>query len=102
MQVGIALRVLKETHSKNVVTLLTRSGNSIGYASVERYLTTIASEVSKREGNVHVFVPSNTVHGHCAQNDDGNLDATNKTVYQNTKQGNNNGAENIYFHKTRQ
>ena len=58
--VGIALHILKETHSKNLVTMLNKFGNSISYSSAQRYITTFANNVSKQEQKDGVHS-----HKHC-------------------------------------
>ncbi len=41
-QVGTAIHVLKETRSKNIVTLLNRFGHAISYQNAQRYIATIS------------------------------------------------------------
>lgn len=112
-QVGVALHVLKETHSKSIVTMLNRFGNSISYATAQRYLTSIANEVSEQEKKEGVFIPSNIVPGHFAQyafdnlnfhseSDAGNLDATTNIVYQYSKEENGSGTEKVPLKKKRE
>lgn len=93
-QVGLALHVLKETRSKNLVTTLNRLGHSVSYTSAQRYLTTAANEVSEKEENEGIFIPAHVVPGcfiqtaldnlnfHSETEDGGSLDATTNIIYQ--------------------
>ena len=92
--VGIALHILKETCSKNLVMMLNKFGNSISYSSAQRYITTFANDVSKQEQKDGVFIPTNIVpcqftqytlgnlNFHSETEDGGSLDATTNIIYQ--------------------
>ena len=67
--VGTALHVLKQTRSKETITLLNRLGNSISYQDAQRYITTIAEATEQQTKEDGFFTPSHLSHGrftHCA------------------------------------
>ena len=74
---GIALHVLKETRSKDIVTMLNRFGNCISYTEAQRYINTLASDkqVEIRDG---IFIPESVKPGHFTQFAIDNLDINEK------------------------
>jgi hypothetical protein len=81
-QVGTALHVLKETRSKDTVTLLNRLGNSISYQDAQRYITTIAMSADRQVEEDGYFVPTNVQTGLFTQFAIDNLD-----FHEHTKDG---------------
>ena len=69
-------------------------GNGVRYNTVQRYLTTVANDVSEREERDRLFIPTNFVPGqflqcaldnlnfHSETEDGGSLDATTNIIYQ--------------------
>lgn len=96
--VGIALHILKETRSKETVTLLNRFGNSISYQDAQRYITTMAMQTEDQINQDGFFMPSNLRTGqftHCAfdnldfheyTKDGRTLHGTTHIVYQSVSQ----------------
>lgn len=73
-QIGTAIHITKQSRSKDTVTLLNRLGNCIGYQDAQRYIATMAKEVTDQEEKLGFFVPSNLVVGPFAQFAMDNLD----------------------------
>ena len=66
--IGSALHVLKQTRSKEIVTMMNRFGNSISYQDAQRYITTMAQPTDEPEQD-KPLIPSNLKSGlftHCA------------------------------------
>ena len=66
--IGSALHVLKQTMSKEIVTMMNRFGNSISYQDAQRYITTMAQPTDEPEQD-KPLIPSNLKSGlftHCA------------------------------------
>ena len=57
--VGMALHVIKQTRSKETVTLLNRFGNSISYYDAQRYITSMALSAEQRQRDNGFFIPDN-------------------------------------------
>jgi len=86
--IGVGLHILKQARSKNLITMMNRFGNGISYATTQRYLTTVANDISEREEREGIFIPTNVIPGHFTQyaldylnfhsdtEDGGSLDAT--------------------------
>lgn len=72
--VGTALHVMKETRSKEIVTLLNRFGNCISYQDAQRCITTMAEAVDQKTEEDGVFVPTNLKAGRLTQFAFDNLD----------------------------
>ena len=64
---GIALHLLKETRSKDIVTMLNRFGNCISYTEAQRYINTIAVVSDKQVERDGVFIPESVKSGHFTQ-----------------------------------
>ena len=62
-QVGIALHIIKQTRSKETVTLLNRFGNSISYYDAQRYITSMALRAEDQVLDQGFFIPENIKHG---------------------------------------
>ena len=77
--IGIALHVLKETRSKDIVTMLNRFGNCISYTEAQRYINTIAVEADAQVDRDGVFIPGNVKQGNFTQFAIDNLDFHEKT-----------------------
>ena len=58
-QVGTALHIMKQTRSKDTVTLLNRFGNGIGYHDAQRYISTMASRAEGQLQEKGYFIPEN-------------------------------------------
>ena len=92
--IGVAMHILKSTRSKSLVTMVNRFGNCVSYNTAQRYITTVANEVSEREERDGLFIPTNIVPGqflqcaldnlnfHSETEDGGSLDATTNIIYQ--------------------
>lgn len=92
--IGVGLHILKQARSKNLITMMNRFGNGISYSTVQRYLTTVANDISDKEEREGIFIPTNIIPGHFTQfaldnlnfhsdtEDGGSLDATTNIVYQ--------------------
>ena len=76
-QVGMALHLLKETRSKTLVTLFNRFGNCIRYTDTQRYITSMADIVKKREDENGVFIPLSLKQNAFIQSANDNLDFPN-------------------------
>ena len=72
-QIGTAIHIMKQTCSKDTVTLLSRFGNCISY-DTQRYITSVAKEEAKQEQDTGFFVPSNIHMGVFTQFAVDNLD----------------------------
>ena len=81
-QIGLALYVLRQTRSKDIVTVLNRFGHSISYLEAQRYITAMAQKVELQTMDYGVFVPLNVKEGEFTQCDFDNLD-----FHENTKDG---------------
>ena len=57
--IGIALHILKQTMSKDLVTLLNRFGNCVSYHDAQWYIATIAQETIGNKDESEPVVPSN-------------------------------------------
>ena len=68
------MHLIKQSHSKDTVTLLNRFGNCVSYQDMQRYITTMANEVTDQEETLGFFVPSNLVVGLFTQFAMDNLD----------------------------
>jgi len=73
-QVGTTLHILKETRSKETVTLLNRLGNCISYNDAQRYLTTVAESVDEQVSRDGIFIPGHLKPGRFTQFAFDNLD----------------------------
>lgn len=80
--VGIALHILKETRSKQIITLLNRFGNCVSYWDSQRYVNTIASAIDEQVSEDGFFFPYNLKIGKFTQFAIDNLD-----FHENTKDG---------------
>ena len=97
--IGLALHILKETRSKNLVTMINKFGHCISYPTAQRFITTAANDVSEREERDGLFIPTNITQGHFTQyaldnlnfhsetEDGGSFDATTNIIYQYTPEG---------------
>ena len=62
-QIGTAIHIMKQTCSKDTVTLLSRFGNCISYTYyTQRYITVVAKEEAEQEQD-RVFCPFKRAHG---------------------------------------
>ena len=73
-QIGVAMHLIKQSRSKDTVTLSNRFGNCVSYQETQRYITTMANEVTDQEETLGFFVPSNLVVGSFTQFAMDNLD----------------------------
>ena len=78
----LALYVLRQTHSKDIVTVLNRFGHSISYYEAQRYITAMVQKVELQSIDYGVFVPSNCKVGEFTQCAFDNLD-----FHEDTKDG---------------
>ena len=62
-QVGIALHIIKQTRSKETVTLLNRFGICAGYNVAQRYITSMAMRAEDQLSSNGLFIPENIEHG---------------------------------------
>ena len=74
--------------------MMNRFGNSISYATTQRYLTTVANDISEIEEREGIFIQTNVISGHFTRyaldylnihsdtKDGGSLDATTNIIYQ--------------------
>ena len=77
--VGLALHILRQTRSKDLVRILNRFGHSTSYDDAQRYITAMAQLVDSRIEIDQVFIPSNLKHGHFLQCAFDNLDFSEDT-----------------------
>lgn len=80
--VGTALHVLKQTRSKETITLLNRLGHSISYQNAQRYIATIAEANADQTTEDGFFTPSQLKPGRLTHFAVDNLD-----FQENTKDG---------------
>ena len=73
-QIGTAIHIMEQTHSKDTVTLLSRFRNCISFTDTQRYITSVAKEVAEQEQDRVFFVPSNVHMGVFTQFAVDNLD----------------------------
>lgn len=86
-QLGIALHVIKQTRSKETVTLLNRLGNSISYYDAQRYITSMAINADEKILETGFFIPDNIKHGRFTQFAFDNLDFRESTMDGKTTHG---------------
>jgi len=61
---------------------MNKFGNGIRYASAQRYLTTVANDITECEHRDGLFIPTNIVPGHFTQSALDNFDATTNIIFQ--------------------
>lgn len=44
------MHILKETRSRNLVTMMNRFGNGVSYNTAQHYITDMANKISEQEG----------------------------------------------------
>lgn len=67
--------VLRQTRSKNLVTILNRFGHSISYGDAQRYVAAIAHQIdAQMDDNNSVVIPANLAKGEFVQCAYDNLD----------------------------
>ena len=86
-QVGTALHIMKQTRSKDTVTLLNRFGNGIGYHDAQRYISTMASRAEGQLQEKGYFIPENISQGFFTHFAIDNLDFHENTVDGKTTHG---------------
>jgi hypothetical protein len=79
---GLSLYILKQTGSKEPVTVLNKFGDAIGYDDAQRYISAQAHQVDLQTMESGVFVPSDIVPGRFTQCAFDNLD-----FHENKKDG---------------
>jgi hypothetical protein len=59
--VGLALHVIKQTRSKDLVQILNKFGHTISYDDAQRYLTTFARDVNLQTTELGLFKAANCI-----------------------------------------
>ena len=77
--VGLALYVLRQNRSKDLVTLLNRFGYSASYDDAQRYITAIAHLIDGQMEKDNVFIPTNLTKNEFVQCAFDNLDFSEDT-----------------------
>ena len=57
--VALGLHILRQTRSRELVTILNRFGHCISYIEAQRYITAMANKVEQETNTRGVFIPSN-------------------------------------------